>query len=232
MTRRIPLTLGAATVALVLGVAAPSALAQVRLAPPRQPIGIRLFGVVYEMERMTASDTFKAVFDKSFINGFGGGVDVIRLVGDLFLRGGITYSKATGSRVIVVDDEVIPLDIPTTVTLIPIEIGAGWRFTPKARRGAQEKLSRFTPYAGGGIVFYRYRETSEFDELDEGQFESFSGYHLFGGLDMDLTRTFFAGVEGAYRLVPDALGAGGASEFYDESNLGGFAIRFIVGWRK
>jgi hypothetical protein len=219
-------------VAVALGAVVAPASAQVRLQPQRSPIGVRLFGVAFEMQRMTASETFDAVFGSPQVIGFGGGVDVLRLAGNLFVRGGVTYSKADGFRVIVVDDDVIPLDIATTVTLMPIEIGAGWRFTPTARRGSREQVSRITPFAGGGLVFYRYREVSEFDEAGEGEFESFSGYHLFGGVDIDLTRTIFAGVEAAYRIVPDALGAGGASELFEETDLGGFAIRLVVGWRK
>jgi opacity protein-like surface antigen len=232
MTARARLSAVGIPVALALAAIAPSAHAQVRIQAKRPPIGIRLFGVAFETQRMTASQTFDAVTGSAQVNGFGGGVDVLRLAGDLFIRGGLTWSKSDGSRVIVVDDDVISLGIPTTVTLMPIEIGAGWRFTPKARRGSREQLSRFTPYVGGGLVFYRFKEVSEFDEAGEGEFESFSGYHLFGGLDIDLTKTIFAGVEAAYRSVPDALGVGGASELFEETDLGGFAIRFIIGWRK
>jgi hypothetical protein len=226
-TRVIIVALG-----LALGAAAPGADAQVRLQPARAPIGIRLFGVAFEIERMTAAQTFDAVTGSAQVHGFGGGVDVLRLGGDLFVRASVTSSKADGSRVIVVDDEVIPLGIATTVTLIPIEIGAGWRFEPNARRGSREQLSRYTPYAGGGVVFYRFREVSEFDEPGEGEFESFSGYHLFGGLDVGVGKGLVAGVEAAYRIVPDALGAGGVSEQFGETDLGGFAIRFVIGWRR
>jgi len=42
----------------------------------------------------------------------------------------------------------------------------------------------------------------------------------------------FAGAEVQYRLVPNALGEGGASQDFGETDLGGFVFRVLFGFRK
>ena len=59
--------------------------------------------------------------------------------------------------------------------------------------------------------------------------ESFTGYAFQGGLDLTLSRMVYAAVEGQYRLVPNALGEDGVSKAFNETDLGGFAFRVMVG---
>ena len=62
------------------------------------------------------------------------------------------------------------------------------------------------PYGGGGIGRHRYEETSEFAEASENVEESFTGYHLLGGVEFRATRWIGAAGELQWATVPDALG--------------------------
>jgi hypothetical protein len=183
---------------------------------------------------MTALDTFEAVLDTSTITGFGGGLDILRLAGGLFARVGVGFSRTTGERVAIIDDEVISFDPPIelTLTMMPVELGAGWRFTPRPRPGRPARSARVVPYVAGGLLLLRYREQTEFDPEGEGGFENFRGYFGVGGLEVAVGGGLVAGGEVHYRVVPDALGAGGASAHFNDTDLGGVTVRVVVGFRR
>lgn len=90
---------------------------------------------------------------------------------------------------------------------------------------AQPPLARVVPYLGGGVGIVLYEEKSDFAESGDNVSESSPSYHVLGGVDFALSRAFVLGVEGVYRWVPDALGEGGASEAFGETDLGGFVFR-------
>jgi opacity protein-like surface antigen len=207
-----------------------AATAQVRL-QTSPGIGVAVYGA-FDFQRMTAAESFEAVLGKPTMIGVGGGVEVLRLFGDLFARVGVSVSRATGTRVLIVDDDVIEFDPPIAleVTAMPIELAAGWRFTPRARPG--RPASRLTPYVGGGLLLMRYREATEFDQDDEGQFASFSGYLAFAGFDFPIAGPLAFGAEVQYRTVPGALGEGGVSAHFGDTDLGGLVFRVMVGFRK
>lgn len=208
-------------------------LAQVQLSTGTG-LGFRAYAVPYEWQRMTASETFTAVLDRPTLIGFGGGVEIHRIAGGLFARAGITLNRATGERVAIVDDQVISFDPPIelTLTMMPVELGAGWRFSGRSRPGRTAGASRVVPYLGGGFLLVRYREQTAFDQDDEGEFETFRGYFGMGGLEFAAGGGVVIGGEVQYRLVPDALGAGGASAYYEETDLGGVAVRILIGFRR
>jgi len=60
--------------------------------------------------------------------------------------------------------------------------------------------------------------------------ETFTSYHVLGGIDIPLG-SWLAFGPSELPLVPDALGEGGASKEFGETDLGGytFRARFIVG---
>src|SRR5262245_16102353 len=94
--------------------------------PPREPIGFRLyFG--FDTVSMTASDSFKATLGTSTLTGYGGGGEILNLWKGLFARVTVASMSDTGTRVVVVDNEVIPLDIALDVSLRTVEVGAGSR---------------------------------------------------------------------------------------------------------
>jgi hypothetical protein len=207
---------------------------QAKPAPPqgrpaaRQPValGFRVFGII-DRESMAASQSFDAVLGTTSLNGFGVGGEVLKLWREAFARVSFARMKKTGTRVYLIDDDVIPAGIPLTVQMTPLEIGGGWRFPLR-------QYPRFTPYAGYSGLFLNYKETSEFAGPDENTSKVFTGHTLFGGVDVGVGRWISAGVEFAYRTVPNALGdfESGASNHFDETNLGGMGVRVLFGIRK
>ena len=186
--------------------------------------GVGGFGL-FDTEWMTARDTFDAVFETSRLRGAGFGAEAFNLFRGLFAR--VTYSKTSesGSRVAIVNDEALPLNISLELKLNTTEVAGGWR-VPLDRRG------HYNVYGGGGVLFLSYRETSEFAAAGDDSRESFTGYSMFGGVDATIWKLIYAGAEVQYRLVPDALGEGGVSREFGETDLGGVVVRVMFGVRK
>jgi hypothetical protein len=71
----------------------------------------------------------------------------------------------------------------------------------------------------------QYKEESPFAEAGDNVSESFTSYHVLGGVDIPLSGWLGTGVEVNYRWVPDALGEGGVSKEFGDTDLGGFTFR-------
>ena len=186
---------------------------------PRQPLGLRAFASV-EVNRMAASQSFRAVLGTSDLTSFGAGAEVLRIWNSAFARVGFSRVRADGTRVVVFDDESSPVGVDTTIRMLPLELAGGWRF---GRRG------RLVPYGGGGIVRLSYEETTEFDSATDDTAETFIGSLLFGGVDVQLAGPLGFGAELQHRRLADALGAGGASSAFNENDLGGLTFRIWIG---
>ena len=124
---------------------------------------------------------------------------------------------------------------PKAPTKEPPRAGAAPPQRPAAPQAASTRPAssaprrpRFIPYAGGGIGFVQYEEESPFAEAGDAVSESFTSYHVLGGVDVPLWRWLGTGVEVNYRWVPDALGEGGVSKAFGETDLGGFTFRVRV----
>ena len=195
-----------------------------RTAPKKQPIGFRAYGF-YDFEVKSASQTFTAVTGSSIFNGFGGGFEVTNLWKNVFARLTVSYASKSGQRVFVNNNTVFPLGIPLTVSMTPIEVAAGWRQTVD-RRGL------YSAYAGGGAMFLAYSETSTQSIAGEDTSQTFGGFTLFGGFDRGFHKNLFVGAEAMYRGVPSAIGTAGVSQIYGETNLGGFAVRVLFGFKR
>ena len=194
-----------------------------RPALPREPILRGYF--MTDLASMTASDSFDAVLGSSRLVMRGGGGEVLHIWRGLFARAAFAAAREEGTRAIVVDNEVIPLDIPMTVEVSPLEIGGGWRFRPLAG-------GRLVPYVGAAVLRVGYRERSEFAVADDDVDATFTGRAFFGGLEAVIGGWVIVGAEVQHRSVPDALGEGGVSAAFRETDLGGSAIRFLVGIRR
>lgn len=131
--------------------------------------------------------------------------------------------KATGERVFVFQDEVFRLGIPTTVKITPVEFTGAYRLMPVWRR--------LTPYAGGGVGRHKYEETSRFATDDENLELTKTSYHIVGGAEARVWRWIGGVVEVRHRFVRDALGGGGVSRDFGESDLGGtgVGVKIVVG---
>jgi opacity protein-like surface antigen len=190
-----------------------------RAAPPPPAFAARGYGI-FAVDWFQASDSFKAILDTS--SGFfygGGGQAIFR---HLFLDVSLEHFEKTGERAIVVDGEVFRLGIPDTITMNPIRVTGGYRFP--ARNGT-------VPYVGGGIGSVRFQETSDFADADETTDERFTSYHALAGVEYAARKWLFVAAEIRYTSVPDALGAPGIADEFDESNLGGVgvAVKVMVG---
>jgi len=216
--------LAAALVAAGLAVPTP-AVAQRRPAgqrpgtrpTPRETFGVQGFGMA-GLTFFTAKETFDAVLDTTTGPMLGGGLRLI-LPGGPYLEVGAWRSRRDGERVFVTaGGDVFRLGIPTTVTMTPLEVTAGWRF-----RGLLGR--RVTPYLGAGFTSMRYEETSEFAGDGENVSERFSGYHVTGGAEMRLHRWVALTGDAMWTAVPDAIGSAGASRDFEEDDLGGTSLR-------
>jgi hypothetical protein len=171
-----------------------------------------------------ASDSFDAILGTSSGTIFGGGATVGLPLGGLFVDVGAWQFSASGERALVLDGEVIPLGIPLDITIVPLEISAGWKFRIR-------KLPKLIPYAAGGYTSFGYKETSSFSGTGEDVDDRFGGYHLRGGAEFKITRWLGVAGEFAWTTVPDAIGNGGVSAVFNEDDLGGtsFRARITVG---
>jgi Outer membrane protein beta-barrel domain len=184
-----------------------------------QGLGIKGYGLVGGMS-FAASESFDAVLDTSSGTIVGGGAEIGLPWGGLYLGVGAWRFSGEGERVFVSGSEVFRLGIPLTIEVTPIEVTGGWRF--------KNISSRLVPYVGAGWSSYAYKETSDFADADEDVDDRFSGFHILGGAEFKLTRWLGLGGEFAWSRVPDALGAGGASQAFDETDLGGTSYRLKI----
>jgi hypothetical protein len=224
-----PMTQIARASVLALGMMAALALplaAQTRTTPrpaPSRSVEIGGYAMVGQFT-FTAQDSFDTILGKSSGPIFGGGATLGLPIGGLFVDIGAWKYSDSGERVLVLDGDVYPLGIPLDITIVPVEISAGWKFRIR-------KMPRFLPYLAGGYTSYGYKETSTFAGSGEDVDDRFGGYHVRGGAEYKLTRWLGIAGEMAWTTVPDALGNGGVSALFNEDDLGGtsFRARITVG---
>jgi len=216
----------AAIVCGVLVVAAAVASAQsrppVRRANTEPAVSVR--GVVEAGARtFTASQSFDAVLGSHAGPLFGAGAEAI--VGrNLFISFGVSRFQKDGQRVVVAGGEAFPNGIATTISIVPIEISAGWRFT-----GGRRTL---IPYLGGGLGWHKYKETADFSDTSEDVQFTKMGYQLLGGAEWRASRWLGVAGEAAWMGVPNAFTAStGAAAAFGESDLGGavFRVKAVIG---
>ena len=170
-----------------------------------------------------AEKSFTTVLGSDAGRVMGGGVEVV-LPHHVFVSLRASRFREVGQRVFLFDGVQFGLGIPTTITVTPVELTAGYRF---------DFGWRVVPYGGAGVGRHRYEETSEFSEASENVTERFSAYHVLGGAEFRLAQWLGAAAEAQWATVPDALGddPNSVSHEFDESNLGGvtFRLKIVVG---
>jgi len=167
-----------------------------------------------------ADRSFKAVLGDSRGAIVGGGVEAL-MARRIFVSLRASRFRATGERVFLFNDQQFNLGIPVTVTITPLELTGGYRFAARAR---------VIPYAGAGIGWHGYEETSTFAAPDENIRHQSTGFHMLGGAELRLTRWVGAAFDAEWATVPNALGENPASvsREFRESNLGGFTYRLKI----
>ncbi len=191
-------------------------------------VTLRASGLV-GFQSFSASESFKAVLDSSSGPVFGGGAGLL-FGRHLFVDVMVSRFSADGTRVFVTEGgEVFDLGIPTQVTVMPVDVSVGWRFAGRSRLGRTGRpVFRPVPFAGGGFGFQRYEETSEFADAGDDVDDTHGSYHVLGGVELPFSRRLGVTADVLYRWVPDAIGEGGVSAVYDETDLGGLQVRFKV----
>lgn len=169
----------------------------------------------------TARDSFTAILGTSSGQVFGAGAELAFRNG-LFVRADVSYFRDEGERVEMIDGEVVPLGIPVTLSLTPIEFSGGYRFSA-IRFGRRGQLA-LVPFVGAGLGIVSFREETDEEHPDEEASERFTSYHLLSGLDVPIGRRVAVGVELTRRWVPDGLGSGGISAAFGETDLGGTTL--------
>jgi Outer membrane protein beta-barrel domain len=166
----------------------------------------------------TARDSFAAILGNSSGQVFGAGAELAFRHG-VFVRADVSYFRDDGERVEMVDGEIVPLGIPVTLSLTPIEFSGGYRFSAFTfgRRGQL----RLVPFVGAGAGVVRFREETDDEHPDESTSERFTSYHVLVGLDVPLGKRVAIGGELTRRWVRDGLGSGGISQSFGETDLGG-----------
>jgi hypothetical protein len=214
MTRRLPFLAALAFVVATAGTAG---------AQSSNAVEIGGYAMVGRFS-FAASESFDAILGTHSGPIFGGGATVGLPLGGLFVDIGAWQYSGSGERVLVLDGQVIPLGIPVDVTIVPLEISAGWKFRFR-------QWPKFIPYAAGGYTSFSYKETSSFAGTEEDLDDQFGGFHLRGGAEFKLTRWLGLAGELAWTTIPDGLGSGGASKAFNETDLGGtsFRARITIG---
>ena len=173
----------------------------------------------------TATRSFRAILGTPSGPVFGGGIDV-GLTRNLFVSVAASRFRRTGQRVFVFQNQVFRLDVADTITVSPFQLSAGYRF-----RGTSP--ARFIPYAGGGIGWYRFTETSAHSTDGDDTKMTNTGYHVLAGAETPISGWAAAAVDAQWASVPNALGDASSSvaKLYDEHDLGGFTLRarIIIG---
>ena len=188
-----------------------------RRSAPSRGIEIGGYAMVGQFT-FAAGDSFDTILGTHSGTILGGGATVGLPWGGLFVDIGAWQFAADGERALILDGQVYPLGIPVEVSVVPLEISAGWKF--RLRR-----LPKLMPYAAGGYTSMGYKETSSFSGAGEDVDERFGGYHLRGGAEFKVTRWLGVAGEVAWTTVPDAIGEGGVSKAFNEDNLGGTSLR-------
>ena len=169
----------------------------------------------------TASESFNATLGTRAGVVFGGGADV-QLPGSWFVALRASLFRHAGRRVFVFEGEPFDLNVKTTVTVAPVAVMGGYRFS-RAVRGV-------VPYAAGGVGWHRLKETAESFSDAENTDEVFTGFHLLGGAELPIARLLAAAAEVEWATVPDALGVdpNSVGAAFDEHDLGGFTFRVKI----
>jgi len=168
----------------------------------------------------TASQTFEAVLGSGQGQDFGGGINLTQ--GPAWLEIGARRFSKSGERVFVTTGgQVFPLGIDTDITMTPLEVAIGWRFRPLFGQ-------RVRPQLGAGYTRLRYEESAAFAQDGDDVDESFNGFHVIGGAEVRLHRWVGVAGEVVWTSIADAIGKGGASQAFDEDNLGGTSLRLKI----
>jgi len=183
---------------------------------------LRPYGLI-TYEAFSAKTTFDATFGESSYPFWGAGAELI-LPKHIYVDVSASRFKKTGQRAFLNNGQAFQLGIPLTATITPFEIAGGYRFV-------LTHYPSITPFAGAGVGWYSYKETSDFAAAGEDVDTTHVGGLVVGGVEFRVHRWIALSGDVHYTHVPGILGTGGISKDAGETDLGGVAARFkfIVG---
>jgi opacity protein-like surface antigen len=177
---------------------------------------VRAFGHASYVS-FSAKRSFETILGGSSGTMIGGGVQLRYRAA--FLQVGLSHFSKSGERVFELDGQAYPLGVKDSVIVSPVTAIGGVRLL---RRGPIEL------YVGAGVGLYSYKEKSDFEDKSEGVDKSFTSFHAIAGAEYRVARLIGVGLEGHYTSVPNAIGQGGVSAIYGETNLGGVGVQLKV----
>lgn len=164
---------------------------------------------------LSASKSADAVFGSSGGFTWGGAARYSFKRGFFVSAGARTFSKE-GERVFVAGPAGLVQRVghPLSIRITPVYLTAGYRL----REGRL-----VVPYAGIGGSLTSFREESSVAGRSYDESRAKAGFHVVGGAEVGRGRFRF-GAEVGWSTVPDAVGVGGVSAVYNESDIGGWSV--------
>ncbi len=183
-------------------------------AKPRGELMIRGYGQA-SGGWFNARDSFDTIAGTAFGAAYGGGAQVVFPNG-AFVQGGVERYRKTGSRVLVSGSQFYAIDVPDTVTVMPIEGTVGYR---------DAAFTHAIPYVGAGARWEILKEDSPgLSSTSRGHI----GFQIAGGIEVPVAPWLSLAGEVEWSDVPKAIGDSGISTALDERDLGRLAVRFKV----
>ena len=200
----------------VLAALVASALAPATAARGEEVGGFAVDAHVGYSELTSAKSSAKAVFGGSSGGVVYGGGLRYALRNHFYVGAWARSFAKDGERVFIADatSPVFPLGHPLEVRIVPIQATVGYRLS--GARG-------IVPYVGAGGGLTRYHEESVVAGETESTTQTKTSWHLLAGVEVGQGRFRFA-TEAGYSFVPNALGLGGVSKVYGETDIGGFSF--------
>jgi hypothetical protein len=204
------------------GFAMAALLAALPAAAQTESFALRPYGLI-TYQAFSAKTTFDATFGNSSYPFWGAGAELV-LPKHIYLDVSASRFKKIGQRAFLNNGQAIQVGIPLTATITPFEIAGGYRFV-------LARHQMITPFAGAGVGWYSYKETSDFAVAGEDVDATHVGALVVGGVEFRVHRWIALSGDVQYTHVPGILGLAGISKDAGENDLGGTAARFkfIIG---
>jgi len=195
------------------------AVSQAAAAPKTAPGRLMIRGFGHAGGTLfTARDSFDAILGTAFGSVYGAGGQVTFPNGVFAQVSADRFSKS-GSRVLVSDDQLFTLPVPTRIVVRPIQATIGYR---PVTSGV------LTPYFGVGAGWHQLEEETPSIADAESISKGKVGYHVLGGAEVPVLPWVWLAGEVQWAAVPKSLGETGVSAVYQEKDLGGTTFRVKV----
>ncbi|MBZ0111943.1 MAG: porin family protein [Thermoanaerobaculia bacterium] len=182
------------------------------LAEGRLSLGLR--GGIFDPTG--SPDTFDAVYGGDTMPQFG--LDFrVRLGRSWRAHLAADHGTLDGELVIVTPSGPVGTGVETQLTLTPVHLSIERLF----RAGRPWSL-----YLGAGPTYLDWEDDNDFETTSGSDL----GYHAVFGAERNFGQTAVGG-EVRYSTISDAIGEGGASQFFGEDDLGGVSLHLVVSYR-